>query len=32
VVHVFRRGEGLVQNGALFPPRRAGAFVRPEPA
>ena len=31
VVHVFRRGEGLVQNGALFPPRTAGAFVRPDP-
>lgn len=30
-VHVFRRGEGIVQNGALFPPRQGGAFVRPDP-
>jgi allantoinase len=31
VTHVFRRGEGLVQNGALIPPRQPGVFVRPDP-
>jgi allantoinase len=31
VTHVFRRGEGIVLNGALFPPARPGVFVRPDP-
>lgn len=32
VVHVFRRGEGIVQNGALAPTLRPGAFIRPDPS
>jgi allantoinase len=32
VVHVFRRGEGIVQNSALIPPQSPGVFVRPDPS
>lgn len=31
VVHVFRRGEGIVHQGALLPTASRGRFLRPEP-
>ncbi len=31
VVHVFRRGEGIVRNGALVPGQKPGRFLRPDP-